>query len=198
MEENNIQKREDILFERISRLIDESHRRIKTTVNTAMVYTYYSVGKYIVEDELQGERRATYGKSVMKDLSIRLTLRYGKGWSLANLKNAKQFYLLYMERLNTVYPIQTGKVKHCLANLADSTQQIEPDKDNLVHGVDQINPFALSWSHYLVLMRIKNDDGRRFYEIESRKQDWSVRQLLKCFRDALLRHGLVDCDTVYT
>ncbi|WP_106829428.1 PDDEXK nuclease domain-containing protein [Parabacteroides pacaensis] len=185
MEENNIQKREDILFEHISRLIDESRRRIKTTVNTAMVYTYYSVGKYIVEDELQGERRATYGKSVLKDLSIRLTMHYGKGWSLANLKNAKQFYLLYMERLNTVYPIQTGKAKHCLTNLINCTQQTEPDKNNSAHDVDQIYPFTLSWSHYLVLMRIKNDDERCFYEIESRKQDWSVRQLQRQYSSSL-------------
>ena len=39
------------------------------------------------------------------------------------------------------------------------------------------SPFTLSWSHYLVLMRIKNEEERRFYEIECQKQDWSVRQL---------------------
>ena len=44
MGENNIQEREDILFERISQLIDESRRKIKTTINTAIVYTNYGVG----------------------------------------------------------------------------------------------------------------------------------------------------------
>ena len=48
MGENNIQEREDILFERISQLIDESRRKIKTTINTAIVYTNYGVGSYIV------------------------------------------------------------------------------------------------------------------------------------------------------
>lgn len=51
MGENNIQEREDILFERISQLIDESRRKIKTTINTAIVYTNYGVGSYIVENE---------------------------------------------------------------------------------------------------------------------------------------------------
>ena len=54
MGENNIQEREDILFERISQLIDESRRKIKTTINTAIVYTNYGVGSYIVENEQQG------------------------------------------------------------------------------------------------------------------------------------------------
>ncbi|MBP3194123.1 MAG: hypothetical protein J6M05_00430 [Cardiobacteriaceae bacterium] len=41
----------------------------------------------------------------------------------------------------------------------------------------QTPSFSLSWSHYLILMRIKNPDERRFYEIESQEQNWSVRQL---------------------
>ena len=41
---NDITKREDALFEHISKLIDEAHKHVKTTVNTAMVYTYYGVG----------------------------------------------------------------------------------------------------------------------------------------------------------
>lgn len=48
MGENNIQEREDILFERISQLIDESRRKIKTTINTAIVYTNYGVGLSLI------------------------------------------------------------------------------------------------------------------------------------------------------
>lgn len=150
-----------------------------------MVYTYYDIGRHIVEDELQGERRATYGKSILKNLAVRLTLRYGKGWSLANLKNAKQFYLLYSKGLNTDYPIQNKKAKHCLANLENYLQQIEPDKNTPVHNLNQIPVFTLSWSHYLVLMRMKNDNERSFYEIESQKQDWSVRQLQRQYASSL-------------
>ena len=69
---NEIQKREDSLFERVSALIEEARKRVVTAVNVAEVYTKYSIGQYIVEDEQQGEQRAKYGKAVLKNLSIRL------------------------------------------------------------------------------------------------------------------------------
>ena len=51
---NEIQRREDSLFERISALIEDARKRIVTTVNIAEVYTKYSIGQYIVEDEQKG------------------------------------------------------------------------------------------------------------------------------------------------
>ena len=72
---DEIIKREDALFGHISKLIDEAHKHVKTTVNTTMVYTYYGVGKYIVEDEQQGYERASYGKKVLKALSEKLCLK---------------------------------------------------------------------------------------------------------------------------
>ena len=60
---NDLQIREDALFERISALIDIAHKRVKTAIDTTMVYTYYGVGQYIVEDEQQGEQRAQYGQA---------------------------------------------------------------------------------------------------------------------------------------
>ena len=122
---DEIIKREDALFGHISKLIDEAHKHVKTTVNTTMVYTYYGVGKYIVEDEQQGYERAAYGKKVLKALSEKLCLKYGEGWSYSNLRQIRQFYLAY-------------------ANLTDGACQIQ---------------FDLSWSHYLILMRIENHDA---------------------------------------
>ena len=151
---NDIQLRGDALFERISALIDIAHKRIKTAIDTTMVYTYYAVGQYIVEDEQRGEQRAQYGQAILKNLSIRLTDKYGDGWSVENLKLCRRFYVVFSKRVNSVYPIPSEKDKQCLPN-----------------------PFTLSWSHYLVLMRIKNEEERSFYEIECQKQDWSVRQL---------------------
>lgn len=95
MGENNIQEREDILFERISQLIDESRRKIKTTINTAIVYTNYGVGSYIVENEQQGEQRAAYGKAVLKRVSEKLTDKYGEGWSVETLKKCRKFFQIY-------------------------------------------------------------------------------------------------------
>lgn len=57
-------------------------------------------------------------------------------------------------------------------NLADTARQMSAS-----NMADNARHFILSWSHYLILMRIKNDDERRFYEIESARQQWSYRQL---------------------
>ncbi len=154
-------KNNEALFLRISTLIEESRLRVKTAINTAMTYTYYHVGKYIVEDEQRGEQRAAYGKSVLRDLSKRLTAKFGKGWSEENLKLFRKFYQTYS--VNTVYQIENRK--HCLRN---SGMEICASTDPL---------FTLSWSHYLILMRIANPDERSFYEIECGQQNWSVRQL---------------------
>jgi predicted nuclease of restriction endonuclease-like (RecB) superfamily len=156
---NEIQdvKRIDALYDKIAELIEQARTHVATTVNLTEVYTKYHIGQYIVEDEQQGEYRAQYGKQVLKKLSERLTERFGDGWSYPAMKNIRQFYLTYSKRLNTVYPIEPQKAKHCLANSESR--------------------FTLSWSSYLVLMRIDNPDERSFYEIECAKQQWSVRQL---------------------
>ncbi len=176
-----ITKREDALFENISKLIDEARKHVKTTVNTAMVYTYYVVGKYIIEDEQQGEKRATYGKAVLKNLSTRLTDKYGKGWSVATLKNAKKFYNVYSEKINSVCPIENKKAKHCLANSASETEYL-----NVRNTESTSRPlFTLSWSHYLILMRIENANERNFYEIECHQQNWSFRELQRQYNSSL-------------
>lgn len=147
----------DNLYQRIAALIEESRQRVKTTINTAMVYTYYNVGRYIVEEEQQGKHRAEYGKAQLKELSNRLTERFGEGWSVETLKKCRFFFQTYCNK-------QIG-----------STVQTQLKK---VNSVDPFQPvFVLSWSHYLILMRVNNPDARSFYEIECKQQDWSVRQL---------------------
>ena len=83
------------LVERIEQLIIEAKKRTISAVNTAMVYTYYEIGRMIVDDEQQGEERAKYGKAVLKEPSIRLTNKFGKGFSVDNLENMRRFYLIY-------------------------------------------------------------------------------------------------------
>ena len=79
---NEIQIREDALYERVSQLIEIARKRVKTTIDITMVYTYYGIGKYIVDDEQQGKERAEYGAQVLKGLSVKLTKRFGAGCQL--------------------------------------------------------------------------------------------------------------------
>ena len=160
----------DALFERISALIEESRKRVATAVNLAEVYTKYEIGRHIVEDEQEGKARAAYGKQVLPILSQKLTDKFGSGWSLETLKSARKFYSVYAPQ--------------AIRSTALTKSDKENGKTNLVNSVDQIqiapaepHKFVLSWSHYLVLMRIKDDGARSFYEVECAKQNWGVRWL---------------------
>ena len=160
----------DALFERISALIEESRKRVATAVNIAEVYTKYEIGRHIVEDEQEGKARAAYGKQVLPILSQKLTDKFGSGWSLETLKSARKFYSVYAPQ--------------AIQSTALTKSDKETGKTNLVNSVDQIqiapaepHKFVLSWSHYLVLMRIKDDGARSFYEVECAKQNWGVRWL---------------------
>lgn len=88
-----IEKRD--IFVDIKNIIELSRKKVITSINSTMTTTYFLIGKRIVEEEQGGEKRAEYGKSLIKNLSIRLTESYGKGFSETNLKQMKSFYLAY-------------------------------------------------------------------------------------------------------
>ena len=160
----------DNLFEKISSLIEESRRKVKTAVNLAMVYTYYEIGRYIVEYEQNGQYRAAYGKQVLATLSTHLTTRFGKGWSVDTLENCRAFFRSYSI---SETPSRKSPGKDGFPKLRNNTDNSE----TAIRISVQSPEFHLSWSHYLVLIGVRNPDARRFYEIETEKQNWSVRQL---------------------
>lgn len=160
----------DALFEKISALIEESRKKVATAVNVAEVYTKYEIGRYIVEDEQAGKYRAAYGKKVLEDLSNRLSEQFGAGWSVENLKLIRRFYSIYGTSKIGQTAITQSASKARKTNSVNTVYQIQ-------NAAAEPHKFVLSWSHYLVLMRIKDDNARSFYEIECAKQNWSVRWL---------------------
>jgi DUF1016 N-terminal domain len=86
---------QDVLYERVSALIMTARSQVRTVVNQAMVQTYWQIGRFIVEDEQAGKNQAEYGTSLLKELSGRLTSEFGKGFDARNLRNMRQFYLLF-------------------------------------------------------------------------------------------------------
>lgn len=63
-----------------------------------MAMTYFEIGKMIVEEEQHGKEKSEYGKQVLKELSGRLVIEFGKGFSETNLKQMRQFYINYSIR----------------------------------------------------------------------------------------------------
>lgn len=151
------------LFEKIAQLLSDSRQKILQSVNTTMVFTYFEIGRMIVENEQQGEHRAKYGTQQLKLLSERLTKQFGKGFSVGNLKNMRQFYLVFSEQRRLI---------------------VELNKQLPIRQTVS-SEFKLSWSHYQKLMRISDPYERQFYEIESAKNNWSLRELERQYDTAL-------------
>lgn len=87
--------RQNPIYERIRNIIEDARSHALYAVNTEMVQAYWLIGKEIVEEEQKGKKRAEYGKALINDLSTRLTVEFGKGFTIANIWNMRQFYLTY-------------------------------------------------------------------------------------------------------
>lgn len=82
----------------IKNILEQARDKARSVVNAAMVEAYWLIGKRIVKEEQNGERRAKYGKRLIEDLSVALTADFGKGFSYANLYNCRQFYLKFPDQ----------------------------------------------------------------------------------------------------
>ncbi len=162
------------LFNRVAELIELARKKVVTAVNLTMVMTYFEIGRAIIENEQGGKERAAYGKSVLKDLSKRLSEKFGKGFSEQNLRNMRQFFSIYADRAMPIRQMPSSEL-----------QNIDNQLD--IKQAEAFTPlgFTLSWSLYLVLMRIDNPSERRFYEIEATKQQWSEVQLKRQYHSSL-------------
>lgn len=81
------------VFLNIKNLLESAKSKIATSINTQMVKTYFEVGKIIVENEQDGKNKAKYGKETLKNLSLKLTSEFGKGFSVRNLERMRLFYI---------------------------------------------------------------------------------------------------------
>ena len=85
---------EKVVFEEIKKILQEARNKIYKTTNNAMVEAYWNIGKIIVEKQ-SGNEKAEYGAELLKNLSKEMTKEFGKGFTIANLKNMRQFYLTF-------------------------------------------------------------------------------------------------------
>ncbi len=160
-------------LESVAKVLTQARENAKTAVNLSMVYAYFEIGRMIVEEEQHGANRAAYGTKLLKELSAYLTEKYGKGFSVGNLKNIRQFYKVYAND-------QIGET-------------VFSQFENFP-AVSTGRKFFLSWSHYLKLMRIANIEERHFYEIEAVKNDWSLSELKRQYNSSLYERLALSTD----
>jgi predicted nuclease of restriction endonuclease-like (RecB) superfamily len=80
------------IFESIKQVILLSRKRVYHMANTALLETYWQIGKLIVEEEQNGNDKAEYGKATLKKLGQQLTFEFGKGFDERNLNNMRAFF----------------------------------------------------------------------------------------------------------
>ncbi len=85
----------------IKNILHKAKSSVYQSINSTMTQTYFEIGKRIIEEEQEGKQRAKYGKAIIKNLSTELSKEFGKGFSVANIKNMRQFYLAF-EKSQTV------------------------------------------------------------------------------------------------
>ena len=146
-------------------------------INIIELMTNYALGRWIVEEQQNGKDRAEYGARVIDRLSAALTEEFGRGYSRESLHNARKFYLAFHDRIS-----QTLFTEFAV------------EKSQTLFGKMTKLPFTLPWSHYLILMRIQNEDERDFYEVEAAKSQWNVRTLQRQYASSLYERLLLSSD----
>jgi predicted nuclease of restriction endonuclease-like (RecB) superfamily len=134
----------------ISNILTDAKSSVARTVNKTIVVTNWHIGKYIVEYEFKGKDRAEYGTQLLKRLSNDLTNKFGRGYSWRNLYNMKEFYKKFQI-------LQTSSAKFNNKISASFSK--------------------LTWSHYVRLLSINDEDERNFYLIEAAENNWKEREL---------------------
>ncbi|HOD08116.1 MAG TPA: DUF1016 N-terminal domain-containing protein [Myxococcota bacterium] len=145
-------------------ILEEARANVVRAVNHNMVLAYWLIGREIVVELQRGKERAGYGERVVADLSKRLTVRFGKGYSVENLFLFKKFYSVYATRDQILYPSGT---------------ELEPPTitdENVLQAFPVFLP-QLTWSHYRALMRVDSRAAREHYETEAAACGWSKRDL---------------------
>ena len=170
-----------ILFQQVVELLQNARHQVLRTVNSTMICTYFEIGRMIVEEEQSGKDRAEYGKQILKGLSEELKKEFGKGFSTDNLENMRKFYLAYSisESLTRILQITNSP------SLMTNSESVKLEEIQTTKTQSLISFFKLTWTHYVFLMRIEDEKERRFYEIESEKYNWSVRELKRQYDSAL-------------
>ena len=151
MRNEDITSQKDVLYKDTCRIIEEARVRAYHAVNASLTIRNWLLGERIAKEELGGADRAEYGKRVIASLADMLTAKYGKGFEKSSLHKYVKFYHVFPEIVATLSP--------------------QSEKQTTV------SPQLLPWSHYNELLRVENDEARKWYEKEALQEVWGIRTL---------------------
>lgn len=85
---------DETFYTSIKELLEQARKRIYRNINSEMIFTYWQIGKMIVEKQ-RGNQRADYGDGLIRELSPKLTKDFGRGFDESSLRRMRQFYTLF-------------------------------------------------------------------------------------------------------
>jgi len=182
------------LISSIEQLHNELSLEAVREVNTFQTIRNWLIGWYIVEFEQHGSDRAQYGQKLIEEISRRM--KHIRGFGVSNVKNFRQFYLTYPWFGESISATISNLPLH--KTIGETIRQTASGELVKIREVDESITLphqtllsTLSFSHFIELLRLDSDLKRRFYEIETVKNAWNVRELVRAI-DTLLfeRTGL--------
>ena len=157
------------VFDRVQTILDSAQSHAARTVNTTQVVANWLIGREIVQALQGGEDRADYGSRLLAELSESLKRRYGRGFSVTNLKYFRLFF--------QAYALRAPEIRHNACDeLGDIDQTVMlADLSASLEEAEKLKGFSpnLSWSHYRSLSMVEHRVERLFYEIEAERCNWS-------------------------
>ncbi len=162
-------------FNRLVGTIRQAHgelaKQANRAVNISLTLRNWLIGCYIAEYELHGSDRANYGDRLLSELSVELREHKISNTGRRQLYGYLTFYRAYPQIVRTV-PAQT---RHLLPRDIDS-QKVRTASAQLAMSPEKLLE-SLSYSHFELIVAIKDGLKRAFYEVECIKGNWSVREL---------------------
>lgn len=205
MTKNERQKNDfDSLCRAVSQIDKVFEDNAAKAINKNITARNWLTGYYIVNYEQNGNDRAQYGAKTLQKLAERLDK---KSLSYRNLKLYRQFYSEYKALAKPILEFissEFGLNEQILTFLSDNLAISDCQNSNLANTVCQISNWAngvcpigqsvtaqsdevkippeilfshLSYSHFLLIMGVRDSLARTFYELETIKGVWSFREL---------------------
>ena len=169
----NIMELTNILTDIHSQLVNNTAKAI----NIAVTVRNWLYGYYIQEYEIHGHDRADYGEKVIENLSTLLQSKNIPAVSQRHLKLCRQFYRHYSKIGQTVFAQFDKLIPQGLPNIRQTPSAQCHNEENIPGLSGDKLLSSLSYSHFIELLKVNEPLQRSFYEIESIRGSWSVREL---------------------
>jgi predicted nuclease of restriction endonuclease-like (RecB) superfamily len=185
-------------FEKLINNVYKAHHLLQQnaqkTTNLNLTMRNWLIGYYIMEFEQNGEDRAQYGANLLENMAKNIKAKNIKGLSIRTLRNCRMFYISYpqirqsatAELQNLNLPAFNNSLKQIRGSLTPELQILNCEEIQEKHPVStKLLLSRLSFTHFVELLRVSDPLERLFYEVETIKNNWSVRELERAMDTAL-------------